>query len=226
VSNLLRATEYSPMLALSAAMYQDPRGQLIEGVNSAMTQERSSEQLWGEASALFARWRDGDRAAMDDLVRVLSPVLWQIARAQRLDEEAAADVVQTAWLQLVRRPDAVRDPGAVGAWLTTTTRREAWRVVKASGRVDPVADDLPTPPVRSAEEEATTRLRDRALWQAVGQLSERCQRLLRVAAFLDRPNYAQLAEDLGMAIGSIGPTRARCLTKLRALIDPEEVRRA
>lgn len=187
-----------------------------------MTRERSSEQLWSEASALFARWRDGDRGAMDDLVRVLSPVLWQIARAQRLDQEAAADVVQTAWLQLVRRPEAVRDPGAVGAWLTTTTRREAWRVAKASGRVDPVAEDLPTAPVRSAEEEATTRLRDEALWQAVGELSERCQRLLRVAAFLDRPNYAQLAEDLGMAIGSIGPTRARCFAKLRVLLGTEE----
>ncbi len=187
-----------------------------------MTHQRSSEQLWSDAAALFARWRDGDTAAIDDLVRLLSPVLWQIARAQRLDEEAAADVVQTAWLQLVRRPESVREPGAVGAWLTTTTRREAWRVVKASGRVDPVAEDLPGPPARSAEEEATTRLRDRALWQAVGQLTERCQRLLRVAAFLDRPNYAQLAEDLGMAVGSIGPTRARCLAKLRELLGNEE----
>lgn len=179
-----------------------------------------AERLWTDAAEFFLRWRDGETAAMDDLVRLLTPVLWQIARAQRLDEETAGDVVQSAWLALVRRPDAVRDPEAVGAWLATTTRREAWRVTKKAARVDPVADeDLPMPTATSAEDEATTQLRDRALWGAVGQLNERCQRLLRVAAFLDRPNYAQLAEELNMPVGSIGPTRGRCLAKLRSLLE-------
>lgn len=181
-----------------------------------------TEQLWSDATRLFVRWREGDTAAMDDLVRLLTPVLWQVARAQRLDEDTAGDVVQTAWLALVRNPDGVRDPEAVGAWLATTTRREAWRVTRTTSRVDPVADeDLPLPATTSAEDEATTNLRDRALWQAVARLSERCQRLLRVAAFLDRPNYAQLAADLDMPVGSIGPTRGRCLTKLRALLEDE-----
>lgn len=185
-----------------------------------MAKPGGAERLWTDAAELFLRWRDGDTAAMDDLVRLMSPVLWQIARAQRLDEETAGDVVQSAWLALVRRPESVRDPAAVGGWLATTTRREAWRVTKKSGRVDPVAEeDLPMPAAGSAEEEATTHLRDRALWQAVGQLNERCQRLLRVAAFLDRPNYAQLADDLDMPVGSIGPTRGRCLAKLRALLE-------
>lgn len=179
-----------------------------------------AERLWTDAAEFFLRWRDGETAAMDELVRLLTPVLWQIARAQRLDEETAGDVVQSAWLALVRRPDAVRDPEAVGGWLATTTRREAWRVTKKASRVDPVADeDLPMSTASSAEDEATTQLRDRALWGAVGQLNERCQRLLRVAAFLDRPNYAQLAEELNMPVGSIGPTRGRCLAKLRSLLE-------
>ncbi|QYJ05660.1 sigma-70 family RNA polymerase sigma factor [Nocardioides panacisoli] len=178
-----------------------------------------TEQLWNDATRHFVHWRDGDTAAMDELVRLLTPVLWQVARAQHLDEETAGDVVQSAWLALVRNPDSVRDPVAVGRWLTTATRREAWRVARQRGRTDPVVDeDLPLPASRSAEEEATTNLRDRSLWHAVAQLSDRCQRLLRVAAFLDRPDYARLAADLDMPVGSIGPTRGRCLAKLRTLL--------
>lgn len=208
-------------------MYQESSPPLLMSVNAtAMTPQRVSEQLWRDAATLFARWRDGESQAVDDLVRCLSPVLWQIARAQRLDEEAAADVVQTAWLALVRRPESVRDPATVGAWLATTTRREAWRVARSATRVDPTDQELPGPPVSSAEDEATTHLRDQTLWNAVGQLSERCQRLLRVAAFLDRPDYARLSDELGMAVGSIGPTRSRCLTRLRHLLDAVGVHHA
>lgn len=208
-------------------MYQEPSPPLLMSVNAtAMTPQRGSDQLWRDAATLFVRWRDGESRAVDDLVRCLSPVLWQIARAQRLDEEAAADVVQTAWLALVRHPESVRDPATVGAWLSTTTRREAWRVARDANRVDPTDEELPGPHVLSAEDEATTHLRDRTLWDAVAQLSERCQRLLRVAAFLDRPDYARLSNELGMAVGSIGPTRSRCLTRLRHLLDAVGVHHA
>lgn len=187
-----------------------------------MATSGDTDRLWSDAADLFARWRGGEATAMDDLVRLLSPVLWQVTRAQRIDEETAGDVVQAAWLALVRHPEGVRDPEAVGGWLTTTTRREAWRVTRTARRADPVEDDqLPLPSATSAEDEATANLRDRALWQAVAQLSERCQRLLRVAAFLDRPNYAQLAHDLEMPVGSIGPTRGRCLAKLRTMLEDE-----
>ncbi|WP_203338404.1 RNA polymerase sigma factor [Nocardioides limicola] len=185
-----------------------------------MTQQRSSERLWSEAAELFSRWRDGEPAAIDELVRLLTPVLWQIARSQRLDEERASDVVQSTWLALVRHPESVRDPGAIGGWLATTTRREAWRVARGTDDELPTLD-IPSQRTRSAEDEAATRWEARALWDAVGQLSERCQRLLRVAAFLDRPNYAQLAADLGMPVGSIGPTRGRCLARLRTLLRGE-----
>jgi RNA polymerase sigma factor (sigma-70 family) len=208
-------------------MYQESSPPLLMSMNAtAMTRQRVSEQLWRDAATLFVRWRAGESQAVDDLVRCLSPVLWQIARAQRLDEEAAADVVQSAWLALVRRPESVRDPATVGAWLATTTRREAWRVARNATRVDPTDEELPGPPVSSAEDEATTHLRDQTLWSAVGQLSERCQRLLRVAAFLDRPDYARLSDELGMAVGSIGPTRSRCLTRLRHLLDAVGVHHA
>lgn len=194
---------------------------LLRGVNRSMTSvpAAATDEPWQQAADLFVAWRHGEPRAMDDLVRLLSPILWQVARAQRLDEDAAADVVQNAWLQLVRRPESVRDPAAVGAWLVTTVRREAWRVVKADARVVCVEDDPRLETDASAEDVATQRLRDAALWSAVASLSERCQRLLRITAFIDRPNYAQLAESLGMPVGSVGPTRSRCLAKLRSVIE-------
>ncbi|QOR69454.1 sigma-70 family RNA polymerase sigma factor [Ruania alkalisoli] len=186
--------------------------------------DRTAQQtVWATAAEHYRRWRAGSPTAMDELVRCLTPVLWQVVRAQRLDAETASDVVQTTWLALVRRPDAVREPEAVGSWLVTTARREAWRVVKAGARTE-LMEELPeTGEGHSAEQEATTRWLDRLLWRSVSQLSQRCQRLLRVAAFLDRPNYRNLAGELDMPVGSIGPTRARCLARLRTLLAAEGV---
>lgn len=159
------------------------------------------------------------------MVRALSPVLWQVVRAYRLDEVQAEDVVQSTWLALVRRADAIQDPAAVGAWLTTTARREAWRQRRRMQRDDPLDDELlerTTPAARSAESQVVEQDGNARLWAGVSRLSERCQRLLRVIAFSDRPDYAGLAADLGMPIGSIGPTRGRCLSKLKALLrEPE-----
>jgi RNA polymerase sigma factor (sigma-70 family) len=159
---------------------------------------------------------------MDELVRLMTPVLWHVVRAYGLERTLAEDVVQTTWLQLVRGQGSIADSRAVSAWLTTTARREAWRVGKAQGRVDTTdTDDLDIllPEQQSAEEHATLSDEKRRLWSAVTRLAERCQRLLRVIAFDDRPDYTRLAADLAMPIGSIGPTRQRCLAKLRALLD-------
>lgn len=113
---------------------------------------------------------------------------------------------------------------AVGGWLTTTARREAWRVSSRARRDVPVADEqlnLRIPDQRSAELSAVEADEARRLWRAVGTLSERCQRLLRIVAFEERPDYARIANDLQMPVGSIGPTRGRCLDKLRRAITEE-----
>lgn len=177
---------------------------------------------WLRAADLFDAWREGDARAMDELVRLMTPVLWHVVRAYGLERTLAEDVVQTAWLRLVRGHRSIADPRAVSAWLTTTARREAWRIGKAHGRVDTTeADDLDVllPEQPSAEDHAALDEERRRLWSAVRRLAERCQRLLRVIAFEDRPDYAHLAEDLAMPVGSIGPTRQRCLAKLRTLLD-------
>lgn len=157
---------------------------------------------------------------MDELVRLMTPVLWHVVRAYGLDQALAQDVVQTTWLTLVRRHDSITEPKAVSGWLTTCARREAWRVGKLQRRADPTDTEylephLPTQ--ESAEHTAVVSDENHRLWGAVSTLDARCQRLLRIVAFDERPDYARIAQDLAMPIGSIGPTRQRCLGKLRAL---------
>lgn len=177
---------------------------------------------WERAAALFVRWRDGDSRAMDDLVRLMTPLLWHVVRAYGLDSALTEDVVQTTWLTLVRRHETITDPLAVSGWLATCARREAWRVGKQHRRADATEMEELEPRLpahESAEETAAADDEAQRLWGAVGQLSDRCQRLLRIVAFEDRPDYARIAQDLSMPVGSIGPTRQRCLGKLRGLLE-------
>jgi RNA polymerase sigma factor (sigma-70 family) len=178
----------------------------------------TSGTLAARAAALFRAFRDGDEAKMGELVGLVTPILWHTARAQRLDGVTAEDVVQTTWLALVRSADSISDPQAVLQWLIVSTRREAWRVVKRADRVQPQefeADDVVSAMHERPEERVLQNEGDSRLWQHIAQLSERCRALLRVIAFADRPDYAAVAEALGMPVGSIGPTRGRCLAKLR-----------
>src|SRR5262245_44778625 len=180
-----------------------------------------ADDLWGQCAQCFEHWVSGDSAALDDLVALMTPVLWHVVRAYRLSEETAEDVIQTTWLALVRRRDAITEPAAIGGWLTTTARREAWRVGKAGNKAIAVEDEdlaIRLPKQRSAEAAAVEQDDSRRLWSAVDQLPERCRRLLRIVAFENRPDYARLAVDLGMPVGSIGPTRGRCLAKLRVAL--------
>jgi RNA polymerase sigma factor (sigma-70 family) len=176
---------------------------------------------WERAASLFLQWRSGDARAMDELVRLMTPLLWHVVRAYGLDAALAEDVVQTTWLTLVRRHETIAEPQAVSGWLTMCARREAWRVSRLHRRADAVEAEtlephLPTQ--ESAEQTAATDDESRRLWLSVARLDDRCQRLLRIIAFEERPDYARIAKDLAMPVGSIGPTRSRCLGKLRTLL--------
>jgi RNA polymerase sigma factor (sigma-70 family) len=177
-----------------------------------------SSALYDSATDAFRRWRAGEEPGLDDLVRTMSPVLWHIVRATGLDRQAAEDVVQSTWLTLVRSADAVRDAQAITRWLCTAARREAWRVSKSATRVRPVEHemlDARMPVQTSAESEVVVGDEKALLWQALSRLPERCQKLLRIVAWDPRPDYSSVADTLDMPIGSIGPTRRRCLDKLR-----------
>jgi RNA polymerase sigma factor (sigma-70 family) len=178
----------------------------------------TSSALYDVATDAFRRWRAGDESGLDDLVRLMSPVLWHVVRACGLDRDAAEDVVQSTWLSVVKSADSVRDPQAITRWVCTAARREAWRVSKTAARTRPVEDevlDARMPLQASPEAEAVTNDENSLLWQALGRLPERCQKLLRIVAWEPRPDYSSVAAGLQMPVGSIGPTRRRCLDKLR-----------
>ncbi len=172
-------------------------------------------------AALVRAAAGGDQAAWDALVKRFSGLVWSIARSHRLGAADAADVSQTAWLRLVENLDRLRDPERVGAWLATTSRNECLRVIRRSGRqvptdieaaIDLEADETVAPPVDAG---LLAGERDADLWAAFAMISERCQVLLRLLIADPTPTYDEIGEILGMAVGSIGPTRARCLEHLR-----------
>jgi RNA polymerase sigma factor (sigma-70 family) len=181
------------------------------------------------ASEAFGRYQAGERAALDELVEVVTPLLWRTARAAGLEAASAEDVVQTVWLALLRGSAGILDRRAVVKWLLTTARREAWRAsarvrtdAARTGGVIGVDDeerlDLPLQRDDRPDEAVLRDERQRRLWGHVSDLPVRCRQLISVIAFADRPDYAGIAEALGMPVGSIGPTRGRCLGKLRDLL--------
>lgn len=174
------------------------------------------------AGHAFAAYRQGDIQQMDELVDLLTAILWHTARGQGLSQTSAQDVVQTAWLRLVENAERITDPRAVLGWLIVTVRRESWRVAKATrasglgwtGEPDEGEPD----PGPDPGESALLAVDQHVLWRHVTDLPANCQALLRVIAFSDRPDYASVAVSLQMPVGSIGPTRGRCLAKLRAAL--------
>jgi RNA polymerase sigma factor (sigma-70 family) len=177
----------------------------------------------GDLRALLAAASCGDQEAWNAIVTEFSSLLWSVARAHRLNHDDAADVVQNTWLRLTDRLHTIEKPEALAGWLATTARNEALTMLRRQGREHLVRDEDVAE--RVVDEEAVqldTALldseRDRALWTEFTRLPESCQRLLRVLMSCDRPNYRAVSEALSMSVGSIGPTRMRCLDKLRRLL--------
>ena len=168
----------------------------------------------------------GDRTAWSTLVERYEGLLWGIARTHRLDESSASDVVQTTWLRLVEHIDALRNPDALAGWLATTARNECLRVLRHQSRQVPTEEDrMPVASVPAVDESRLlARERDVELWDAFATLSTRCQSLLRLLAVEPAPSYEEVGAALGMAVGSIGPTRGRCLDTLRRALTTRRIR--
>jgi RNA polymerase sigma factor (sigma-70 family) len=178
-------------------------------------------ETFSATATLLAQAAQGDQRAWNELVDEHSRLLWSVARSFRLDAADANDVVQTTWLRLLEHLDRIEDPSRLVGWLVTTARREAMRVLRRSGRERPVVEDtvLDRPDEGPPVDAALLRdERDRALWEAFARLGEKCRQLLRVAVTHPQA-YDEISEALGMPVGSIGPTRRRCLTQLRALLE-------
>jgi RNA polymerase sigma factor (sigma-70 family) len=170
------------------------------------------------ANDLFAAGR-GDEDAWRRLVGRFAGLVWAIARGYRLSDADAQDVSQTTWLRLAEHLDRIRDPERLGTWLATTAGRECLRLLKRHRRELPVSDHDDLEPglaeVLTPEARLEARERSAVLWQSFRTLSERCFRLLRLLMADPPPTYEEVGAALEMKIGSIGPTRARCLSDLR-----------
>ncbi len=170
-----------------------------------------------EVAELLQLAATGNRAAWSALVGRYESLLWSVARSHRLDEASASDVVQTTWLRLVEHVGDLRNPDALAGWLATTARNECLRVLRHQSRQIPTQDDRMPEDVIAPVDGARllAQERDAQLWNAFATLSGRCQALLRMLATEPPPSYDDIAAALDMAVGSIGPTRGRCLQTLR-----------
>jgi RNA polymerase sigma factor (sigma-70 family) len=166
---------------------------------------------------LVRRAEIGDEQAWAELVCRYAARIDAVARAHRLSQADIADVAQNTWLTMAEHLGSLRDPARFPAFLSTIARRESLRVL-ACRRREPVSTadwpalgDSRDGPERLAE----LADRDRALWTAVATLPPRCRRLLLAAAYTPEVTNAQLGQELGIAVTSVGRTRSRCLVVLR-----------
>lgn len=158
-----------------------------------------------------------DQVAWNTLVDRFSGLVWHVVRGFRLNDAAAQDAYQTTWLRLTEHIDRIRQPESLAGWLARTARNECLRTIRVAQRevLTDETDDSPS----AAPEVGTAHLaseRDIVLWAAFATLGDRCQQLLRMLLSDPPIAYEDIGEMLDMPIGSIGPTRARCLQKLRA----------
>jgi len=177
--------------------------------------------------------RKGDPEAWNALVERFAPLIWSICRGYQLQPADAHDIGQYVWLQLIDQLAAVRDPAALSGWLVTTTRRECIRFRRAERRqqaLDHAADveSIPGEQTEMAERELLQAERHAALREAFNRLPAPCQRLIAILIEDPPVPYAEISARLGIPVGSIGPSRSRCMDKLRrdpaiaALISTED----
>jgi RNA polymerase sigma factor (sigma-70 family) len=169
---------------------------------------------------LVTRAAKGEKQAWDALVERFIPLIWSICRNHRLSDADAEDVGQIVWMQLTGQLGKIRDPAALPGWLVTVTRRECLRVMDATHRLPMVgyvidAEIIADERSAAAEQELLATEHHAALREAFATLSPSDQQL--IAMLLDDPpvSYAEISTRLGIPVGSIGPTRRRCVDKLR-----------
>lgn len=173
---------------------------------------------------LLAAAAQGDSDAWAVLVDQFSGLVWSVSRTYRLGPATTDDVVQTVWLRLAEHCGRIREPDRLAGWLATTTRNEALRAIRARQRTAPLGDmsEFETATTVSVEEDLIDSETLEEVLQAFSCLDEDTQRFLRLLCTDPPLDYKTISELTGRPVGSIGPTRARCLDKLRRLLPPSE----
>ncbi len=169
---------------------------------------------------LMTRARNGDTQAWDALVDRYAPLIWSICHRYQLADADAGRAGHSVWAQLAGELDTTRDPAALPGWLATTTRRECGRTLRAAQGIHdaalaPDARIVPDDHVTAAQQELLMAERHMALREAFAQLPPCCQQLIILLTQNPPMSYAEVSARLGIPARSIGPTRRRCLDKLR-----------
>ena len=168
---------------------------------------------------LLARCVSGDEQAWDEIVGRYERLVFSVALKNGLSREDAADITQLTFVALLESIPSLRTDGSLASWLMTVARRHAWRVRRRAAREQPWSVEVAES--SSSSDEDFERLA--AVHAGLARLGESCRRLLYALFFdPDAPSYAVVAERLRCAVGTIGPQRARCLRRLRVLLDEEE----
>jgi|tagenome__1003787_1003787.scaffolds.fasta_scaffold20659930_2 RNA polymerase sigma factor (sigma-70 family) len=173
-----------------------------------------------DVSVLVRAAADGDREAWNALVDRYIPLVWSVTRAYRLAQRDAEDVSQTVWLRLVEHLGDIREPRALPKWIMTTTKRESLRLLRAAQHelpVDPLTDtSLEAPDHEEVDAELLRSESHQALRDGLAELSAPHRELLLLLVADPPISYREISRLLDIPVGSIGPTRARCLDRLRA----------
>jgi RNA polymerase sigma factor (sigma-70 family) len=179
----------------------------------------------GDVTSLVRRAAAGDKSAWERLVDQYSRLIWAMTRDFGLAEMDAADVVQTTWLRLLEHIHRIEYPERIGSWLATTARHECLRYLASSKRLMLVDDhDAMFGHATEHQPDVDERLladeRAQAVREAVAALPSRSQLLLELLMADPPVSYTEISDKLGLPVGSIGPTRGRCLQRLRLILQP------
>ncbi len=174
-----------------------------------------SESPYEDDAALLSACLRGDQLAWTKLVERYNRLVFSIALRSGLDEQDAADIVQTVFIIVLRRLESLQQPERFSSWLITTTQRECWRLRKS--RQHSSLDSVPeqVDPEQDNDDRLIAWQEAQTLHQALSMLGDQCRTLIEML-FLreERPPYQEISAELGIAVGSIGPVRARCLKRL------------
>lgn len=171
---------------------------------------------------LVARCIDGEARAWEALVRRHERLVYSIGRSYRLGDEDMSDVFQDVFTALLKGLPRLRDGRTLVRWLSSTTERIA-RTTALKRRREAAREDREEATVANLQDsgeaigEDLERIeRQHQVRLAMGGVSERCKRLLEALYYEDpTPSYAELSQRLGVPVGSLGPTRARCMDRLK-----------
>lgn len=171
-----------------------------------------------EVGAIVRAAAAGDGKAWDDLIDRYARLIWAVARSFGLSVADADDVSQTTWLRLAEHLSRLRDPDRVGLWLAVTARNESLRMLRRARRdrpFDPLADVRRAMAGPDVDSGVLTQERDQMLWRAFQSLPPNCRVLLLMLTAEPAFSYEEVSASLAIPVGSIGPTRGRCLERLR-----------